>query len=651
MKNYIPLRIHSDNSLLKSPSRIDQISKRVQELEFPGCALTDCGNIAGAVQFISSCKKKKIKPILGIEFNLCTLSPKKKEEENKKLHTIVLLAKNFQGYKTLLEIVSTSNHPNHFHYQPRLDLQTLASYIDNNIICIDGYVGSYLSALLLEGEKLDKALIMSQLSEISDLLNEDYQALTIYTEYMVGVFGKNNYFLGVSLTDQSNLPVCKVVGKTIRMIGANTNTPTVAIPNSYYLNKEDFIDQRVLLCVGLNTSMSEIDNKIIQSGNFETIPFLKSSNYYLPTYQEMIECGHTEQELATTLEIGNMCEEYDITHAPIMPNFTPPDSLSSGEYVRKLCRKGWLNRKEKIYTVIRGMGLTNEDYGARFKEEFGVLEKANLFNYFLIIYDIIQFAKNNGIYIGAGRGSVGGSLIAYLMGLTEVDPIEYNLLFSRFYNQGRNTKNRISLPDIDTDVEVSGREPIMNYLRKKYGPDNVAQIATFGRMQGRACLKDVLRVWSSCSFSEMNTITQYIPDESKISDQLSSMKGEVKNGNRKEKDVGIIQWALENNSEQLKEWAYLDEENNIQGILAKRFEQAKKLEGTKRSLGRHAAGIVISDRLLRENCPLIYSSSDNMRITGWEMNDTENVGLVKIDLLGLNLLDKLHTIVDLLEEN
>ena len=640
MNNYIPLRVHSDNSLLKSPSHIDQISQRAQELEFSHCVLTDCGNVAGIVQFISSCKKREIKPILGIEFNICHNAPNDKSKENEQFSTIILLAKNFNGYKQLLKIVSESNQPHHFCRQPRLDIDTLSKYLNGNIIGIDGYMGSSFSSFLLGEDNLNKGWIVTEPRNAIPLLNNVASAdIGKYCGKMTEIFGHENYFFGVSLLD-IKLPLSLALGDGIREISNQTKIPTVALPNSYYLKRENAIDQKVLLCVGLNTTMSEVEQRMIQGQHLSQLPFLKSTNYFLPSYQEMINAGHTEKELERTCQIGEMCEEYDVRHSPIMPNFTPPEKLSSSEYVRQICREGWLDKTEKIDKVIKEKKFTKRDYGDRFKEEFEVLDEANLFNYFLVIYDIMQFAKNKGVYTGAGRGSVGGSLIAYLMGLTEVDPLEYNLLFSRFFNKGR----KESFPDIDSDVEMSGRVSIIEHLRNKYGKDNVAQICTFGRMQGRACLKDVLRVWSSCSFSEMNTITQYIPDESKISDHLATMKKE-------RGESSILQWALENNSEQLKEWAYLDDENNIQGPLARRFEQSRRLEGTKRSLGRHAAGIVISDQPLHENCPLIYSSSDNMRITGWEMNDVESVGLTKIDLLGLNLLDKLHTIVNLLEEN
>ncbi|GAF84512.1 unnamed protein product, partial [marine sediment metagenome] len=437
----------------------------------------------------------------------------------------------------------------------------------------------------------------------------------------------------------------------VREVGKQAEIPVVATPDAHYCRREDAIDQRVLLCVGLSTTMSEVTKRLAQNGDVALGQFFKSSNYHIPTYDEMTLAGHTQTELENTLLIAEMCEEYNLRHTPMMPNFSCPNKLSSREYITQLCKEGWGESVDKIDLVVDNSDHTKDEYGERFQEEFATLDEANLHNYFLIIYDIMEFAKRNNIYRGAGRGSVGGSLIAYLLGITEVDPIEYGLLFSRFYNKGRNTADRVSLPDIDLDFEMGGREKIVAYIREKYGIENVAQMITFNRMQGRSALKDVLRTWSSCSFSEMNDMTQFIPNESEISDQLQLMKDADKERGGEGK-ASIIMWALENNAKELKEWAYIDEESGrIQGPLAKRFEQAIRMEGTKRSTGKHAAGVIVGNSPLKEICPLVYDTVSKTQIGGWEMDDLESVGLVKLDLLGLGLLDRLHGIVDLLGEN
>jgi DNA polymerase-3 subunit alpha len=233
--------------------------------------------------------------------------------------------------------------------------------------------------------------------------------------------------------------------------------------------------------------------------------------------------------------------------------------------------------------------------------------------------------------------------VSYLIGITNIDPIKYDLLFERFYSAGRNTKDRISLPDIDVDVPILKRETVIEYIKNKYGDDKVSQMITFNTMKGRGALKDVLRVYGNISFEEMNKITKYIPDEAKISDDLQEMKEETG-------ESSIIRWSLENNSEQLKEWCYIDENNELQGPLAKRFEQAIRLEGTKSNQSKHAAGIAISSIPLNEICPMIYNNKNEQSIAGMEMQDLEALGVIKFDILGIAFLDKTMCVSNLLSQ-
>ena len=221
--------------------------------------------------------------------------------------------------------------------------------------------------------------------------------------------------------------------------------------------------------------------------------------------------------------------------------------------------------------------------------------------------------------------------------------IKYNFLFDRFYNSGRNTADRISMPDIDVDVPINKREVIIDYIKNKYGFDKVSQMVTFNTIKGRGALKDVLRVYGNISFEEMNRITKNIPDEAKIADELQEMKEETG-------ESSIIRWALENNVDKLKEWCYIDDNGELQGPLAKRFEQAIRLEGTKSNQSKHAAGIAISANSLNEICPMIYDSKNGQPIAGMEMQDLESIGIIKFDILGIAMLDKIMTIEDLLKE-
>jgi DNA polymerase-3 subunit alpha len=233
------------------------------------------------------------------------------------------------------------------------------------------------------------------------------------------------------------------------------------------------------------------------------------------------------------------------------------------------------------------------------------------------------------------------------MAVTHIDPIEFDLLFERFYNAGRNTAERVSLPDIDMDFEIKQRSKVIEYIRERYGKDRVAQMLTFTRLQGRGALKDVFRAHAACSYDEMNLITKNIPDEAEISDQLQAMK-ELDKKAGGDGEASIIQWALENNAAELKQWAFLDDDGKMQGPFAKYFEQAIRIEGTKKSQSKHAAGIVIAQQPLAEVCPMVYDKSTQEMICGLEMNDLESMGHVKFDILGIAMLDKVHGILNLL---
>lgn len=245
---------------------------------------------------------------------------------------------------------------------------------------------------------------------------------------------------------------------------------------------------------------------------------------------------------------------------------------------------------------------------------------------------------NSKTYNVEGLGvhnSAAGCLVSYLIGITNVDPIKYDLLFERFYNAGRNTADRVALPDIDVDFEARYRQDVIQYLRDKYGADKVCQMSTFSRMQGRAAMKDVLRAHSRCSEEEANRITEFIPDESEISDQLQEMREETG-------EASIIRWALEHNGDKLKDWCYLDEAGELQGPLALDFAQAIRLEGTKRNMGKHASGVIISSEPLAEICPMLTDKSTGHAVIGVDMTDAEKMGFVKFDILGLQSLDKIH---------
>jgi DNA polymerase-3 subunit alpha len=619
--NYIPLHCHSMFSLLDGLSKPSQIADRCLEINATSCALTDHGNIAGAIKFYTEMKSRGIKPILGCEIYLCEQDPKIQEKSNKDLTHFIVLAKNYQGWKNLIRLVSESNRPDFYYHKPRLNLESLAAFCDGNLIGFCGHLGSLLADKIIDQNKI-----------IEDWQNVGVEIIAKLKK----IFGEDNFFLEAQLMDCENTPIQKELTDIIRKLGKITHTKVICTPDAHYCKKEDANDQRILLCNNLKTTFPDISRKI---SNDEDVPlscFFTSDNFHILSQEEMRNL-HTEEEIANTNYVASLCEEYNILSKPKLPPFKCPEGYNPDEYLRQLCRNGW---RDKIANKIK-----QEDqqiYIDRIKYELDVLQGAGLSSYFLIVQDIVDYVRKNKWLPGPGRGSAAGCLVSYLIGITSIDPIRYNLLFDRFYNAGRNTADRISMPDIDVDVPIDKREIIIDYIKNRYGHDKVSQMVTFNTIKGRGALKDVLRVYGNISFDEMNKITKNIPDEAKIADELQEMKDETG-------EASIIRWALENNPEKLKEWCFIDENNELQGPLAKRFEQAIRLEGTKSNQSKHAAGIAISAEPLNITCPMVYDAKNEQSIAGMEMQDLESIGIIKFDILGVAMLDKIMTIQDILK--
>jgi DNA polymerase-3 subunit alpha len=603
-------------SLLDGLSKPQQIAERCIEIGAKSCALTDHGTISGAVQFHSLMKKNGIKPILGCEIYVSEKDPSEKTKDNSKLSHFLLLAKNYDGWKTLIKIVSKSNNPDFFYHKPRLDFDHLKNLLDGNIIGFCGHLGSTLANLIQDQEN-PMSIGVNFVSKMKD------------------IFGKDNFYLEAQLIDQENCTEQVELTETIRRIASKTNTKVIATPDAHYCRTEDSVDQRILICNNLKLTLSEINRKIISNESVPMGCFFKSDKYHIPSYEELLDIHQTE-ELENTNYVSDLCENYDITNKPLLPIFDCPNNLKPDEYLRELCRNGW---RDKIGPRV---DKDNQQYYVdRIKNELDVLQGAGLSSYFLIVQDIVNYVKNNNWLAGPGRGSAAGCLVSYLIGITNIDPIPYNLIFERFYNIGRSTKDRVSLPDIDIDIPINKRDNVIEYVKSKYGEKRVAQMLTFNTMKGRGALKEVLRVYGNISFEEMNNITKYIPDEAKIADELQEMKEETG-------ESSIIRWALENNPDKLKEWCSIKDDNTLDGPLAKRFEQAIRLEGTKSNQSKHAAGVVISKENLEDICPMIYDNKNDQIIAGMEMHDLEALGVIKFDVLGLAFLDKAMHISDIL---
>jgi DNA polymerase-3 subunit alpha len=563
-------------------------------------------------------KKAGIKPILGCELYICDQDSTIKDTSNRNLSHFLVLAKNLQGWKSLVSLVSASNSPDFFYHRPRLNLERLRAYSEGNLIGICGHLGSVLADKILDSNN----------SLISDYLNAGIKCV----ENLHSIFGKENVFLEAQLIDKDNLPAQEILTKAVREIAKSTKTKMIATPDAHYSRREDAVDQRILLCNNLKTTLPDISRKI---SNNEDVPmgcFFLSDNYHIPSYDEMKDI-HTQEELDNTNFVADMVEEYDILSKPKLPPFPCPKGHDPDTYLRQLCRDGW---REKIADKVSKED--QEKYVERIKYELEILQGAGLSSYFLIVQDLLRYVRSKDWLPSPGRGSAAGCLVSYLIGITGIDPIPYNLIFERFFNPAR----AASMPDIDIDVPINAREEVIQYIKDKYGKEKVSQMITFNTMKGRGALKDVIRVYGNVSFEEMNRITKHIPDEAKIADELQEMKEETG-------EASIIRWALENNSEKLKEWCYIDENNELQGPLAKRFEQAIRLEGTKSNQSKHAAGVAISSDALSDTCPMVYDSKNGQLIAGMEMQDLEALGVIKLDVLGIALLDKVMCIRDLLK--
>lgn len=411
---------------------------------------------------------------------------------------------------------------------------------------------------------------------------------------------------------------------------------TECFRETYYVDKNDAPLHRVNLCSAMKTTLPKVMKKINTEEQVENRQFFERANFFLKDNVQVTELILSDPSNEKFLEIYNKCENYNILNKPMLPTFPTPNKKSEEEYLKDLARKGWVEllvKTDKVKDEAK-----KQEYLDRFLMEFDVIEKANLFGYFLIVQDIVNYVNDQGWLSGPGRGSAAGCLISYLIGITKIDPIEFDLLFERFYNSGRNTDDHISLPDIDIDVPGNKRDEIISYLKNKYGHDNVSQMLTFGRLQGRSALKEVLRTNNACGFSEMNEITKVIPDEAAISDQLAEMD---------EEDRSIIRWTLINHPDDLRDYCFINDRGELDGDYAEFFEQAINIEGTFKTQGKHAAGVVISAEPLYKVCPMVNQKSGGEKIAGLEMSDLESLGHVKFDVLGINLLDKIMKIKEL----
>ena len=570
MKNkFTHLHVHTSHSLLDGSVRINELMDRVKELGMESIAITDHGNMFGVIEFYKQATKKGIKPILGCEVYVTkgNYMEKDKSKEREQYH-LVLLAENEEGYLNLIKIVS-EGYINGFYYKPRVDHNVLKKY-SSGIIA--------LSACL--GGEVQKHLIYNEYDEAKKIAN-------IYNE----IFGQDNFYLEVQ---DHGMREQKLVNQQLIRLSRETNIPLVATNDIHYIRKEDAKVHDVLLCIQTG--------KTIDEENRMKFP---SDEFYLKSYEEMkSKFPNLEEALENTVKISERCHvelDFNTIH---LPEYDIPDEITNSEYLRKLCYEG-LSKRYEIIT---------EEIKERLEFEIETIEKMGYVDYFLIVWDFIKYAKDNGIMVGPGRGSAAGSLVSYTLGIIDIDPLKYGLLFERFLNP-----ERISMPDIDIDFCYERREEVIDYVVEKYGEDRVAQIVTFGTMAARGAIRDVGRA-INVSYGEVDVIAKQIPVE-----------------------IGMtIEKALVMNKT-LKEM--YDKNETVKEVI----DLARAVEGLPRHTSTHAAGVVISKLPITEYVPL--SKNNDSITTQFTMTELEELGLLKMDFLGLRTLTVIRDALKLIKDN
>lgn len=570
MPDFVHLHIHSEYSLLDGANRIKDLPVRAKELGMKAMALTDHGVMYGAIDFYKACKKEGIKPIIGCEVYVAPRSRFEKEPNiDNKYNHLILLAKNNEGYKNLSKLVSLG-FIDGYYYKPRIDLEILEKYHEG-LICLSACLAGAVNQAILAGDmqKAEETALWYQ-----NLFGEDY-----YLEL------QNN-----GIKEQI------MVNQKLVELGRKLNIPLVGTNDAHYLKREDAYNHEVLLCIQTGKRMSDIDRM-----RFET------DELYVKSPEEMAEFFENIPEaIENTVKIADKCNvEFEFGHT-ILPNYEVPKEFPTHyDYLKKLCQDGLVERYGENFSG---------EIKQRAEYELSVIEKMGYVDYYLIVWDFIHYAKSQGIPVGPGRGSGAGSILAYSIGITDIDPIKYGLLFERFLNP-----ERVSMPDFDVDFCYERRGEVIDYVERKYGKDHVSQIITFGTMSARMVIRDVGRALD-VPYAECDKLAKMVPMELHIT----------------------IQKAMEQNRE-------LREIYESNPDIKKLLDIAMALEGLPRQASTHACGIVITKEPVDTYVPL-YVRDGNIS-TQYIMTTLEELGLLKMDFLGLRTLTVIEDARKLVKKN
>ncbi len=576
--NFVHLHVHTQYSLLDGAIRLDDLFKKAVHYQMPAVAMTDHGNMFGAVDFYQKAYKSGIKPIIGCELYVAPRDRfEKGGESGENFRHLLVLAKDTDGYKNLMKLTS-AGYLEGFYYKPRIDKALLAEHSK----------GLIASSACLNGEIAN--LLLAQNTTQAQRVAEEYREL----------FGADNFYLEIM---ENGLSEQKEVNEKLIDLGKKLSIPLVATNDCHYLNREDAEAHEILLCIQTGKTIDDSARMRFQSDEF----------YFKSPEEMMHSFSYCPEAIENTLYIAERCNLSLDFNQVFLPHFELENGVTADEYLKKLAREGL----EHMLSSIPGGDdeKVSKTYKERLESELEIIKSMGFPGYFLIVQDFINYAKRNNIPVGPGRGSAAGSLVACALGITSIDPIRYGLFFERFLNP-----DRMSMPDIDTDFCIEGRDEIIKYVTDKYGADKVSQIITFGKMQAKGVVRDVGRALN-IPYGEVDRIAKMIPNALNI-----TLEDAIKRESR------------------------LDEEIKKNPTVHKLITLSKSLEGLNRHASTHAAGVVISDVPLVERVPLFKGTRTDDVVTQYSMNDLQSVGLTKFDFLGLKTLTVINNTLRFIEE-